>query len=171
MLIRQATITDADLLATLGVTTADEALEPPYNPAETVAAYIGSLFTASILQVELTDSQSRFFIVVADELTQEAVGYAKLRCSVPPRRLRPAIEIQRIYRLQKATRQGLGEQLIRHCLDYARSSGYRVVRPGVWEHNRRALAFYNKIGFERFNWHYSQFGADRQRDFWLQKQL
>jgi len=42
---------------------------------------------------------------------------------------------------------------------------------GVWERNYRARAFYEKMGFEPFGFHYFQFGPERQRDLWLQKQL
>ena len=58
-----------------------------------------------------------------------------------------------------------------HCLQWAQLAGYRAVWLGVWERNERALAFYRKMGFERFGFHYFQFGSERQRDFWLQKAL
>ena len=82
-----------------------------------------------------------------------------------------AIEIQRIYLLQSQTGQGQGGQLMNHCLDWAGSVGHGAVWLGVWERNDRALAFYQKVGFMRFSYHYFQFGSERQRDFWLYKPL
>ncbi|MDB5242103.1 MAG: family N-acetyltransferase [Spirosoma sp.] len=162
------------MLTNLAATTMREAFGPPHNPAELVEEYIASAITQRILETELQDLRSWFFLVLADNDT--AVGYAKLCKHTPPRRMplphrRNAIEIQRIYLLQNQIGQGQGSQLMNHCLDWARRAGYGAVWLGVWERNDRALAFYQKMGFERFGYHFFLFGSERQRDFWLYKQL
>ncbi len=176
MRIRPATGADAPTLVPLAATTMREAFGPPHNPAQLVEEYIETAITEPILEAELADPRSTFFIIENDE--QIPVGYAKLRRHRAPRRLAQslgetdkAIEIQRIYLLQHQIGQGQGRLLMQHCLDWARSAGYTVVWLGVWERNERALAFYQKNGFERFGYHYFQFGSERQRDFWLKKQL
>lgn len=171
MTIRLATPADAETLTELGAVTAREAFGPPHNPAGVVEAYIRTDFTVEILTQELTDPTALFFL--AEDEAGQAVGYAKLRRRTPPRqvKLRPAIEIQRIYLLKSAIGQGLGRQLMTHCLTVARHEGYAAVWLGVWERNQSALNFYARLGFTRIGWHYFQFGSDRQRDFWLQKQL
>lgn len=148
-----------------------EAFGPPHNPAELVDEYIASSITQPILETELQDSRSTFFLMVLPDGT--LVGYAKLRKHVPPRRMkqRNAIEIQRIYLLQSQTGQGQGRALLQYCLDWARAQKYKAVWLGVWERNVRARAFYEKMGFEPLGFHYFQFGSERQRDLWLQKQL
>lgn len=148
-----------------------EAFGPPHNPAELVDEYIASAITQPIMETELADSRSTFFLMVSPEGTP--VGYAKLRKHTPPRqmKLRNAIEIQRIYLLASQIGKGQGRTLINHCIDWAKAQGYSAVWLGVWERNERAIEFYKKIGFERFGFHYFQFGSERQRDYWLQKQL
>ena len=151
-----------------------EAFGPPYNPADLVDEYIQSAITQPILETELADTRSWFFLVETDD--QTPVGYAKLRLHTPPRRMpqpyrRNSVEIQRIYLLQSQVGQGQGRLLMNHCLDWARAAGYETVWLGVWERNERALAFYQKMGFVRFGYHYFLFGSERQRDFWLYKSL
>ncbi len=160
----------------LAAITMRQAFGPPHNPAELVEEYIQSSITKPILEAELADPKSTFFLVSSSEGTP--IGYAKLRRHAAPRqmpgpyrRAGDAIEIQRIYLLQNQVGQGQGRALMEHCLNWARQQGYKAVWLGVWERNERALAFYKKMGFERFGFHYFQFGSERQRDFWLQKQL
>ncbi|GAB3991155.1 GNAT family N-acetyltransferase [Spirosoma daeguense] len=171
MLIQPATTADAAILTDLSVKTMREAFGPPHNPAELVEEYISQSLDETTLIQELKDARSYFFLARLADGTP--VGYIKLRRHAPPRRMetRNAIEIQRIYLLQSQIGQGSGRQLMDFCLNWARSAGVEAVWLGVWERNERALAFYKKMGFERFGYHYFQFGSERQRDFWLQKQL
>lgn len=153
-----------------------EAFGPPHNPAELVEEYIQSAITTPILETELVDPRSIFFLATLPDNTP--IGYAKLRWHKPPRQMPApyrkaglAVEIQRIYLLNSQVGQGQGRALMQHCLDWAGGQGYQAVWLGVWERNERALAFYKKLGFSRFGFHYFQFGTERQRDFWLLKQL
>ena len=171
MTIRPATVSDSVVLTELSTTTMREAFGPPHNPAELVEEYLQLAISVPILTAELADSRSIFFVLELPDGTP--IGYAKLRQHAPPRRMknRNAIEIQRIYLLQNQIGQGQGRMLLGHCLNWAREKGYNAAWLGVWERNERAIAFYKKMGFERFGFHYFQFGSERQRDFWLQKQL
>lgn len=174
--IRLATASDAAPLTELAVTTLRAAFGPPHNPAELVEEYIQTAITQPIIEAELADTRSTFFLM--EQPDSMPIGYAKLRQHTPPRQMpKPyrragdAVEIQRIYLLPSQVGQGQGQRLMQHCLDWAYKEGYKVVWLGVWERNGRALRFYEKLGFQRFGFHYFQFGSERQRDFWLQKQL
>lgn len=171
MTIRPATFSDAAAITELAITTMREAFGPPHNPAELVEEYVQSAMSVPIMEAELADHRSTFFLLESGD--GEPVGYAKLRKHAPPRKMadRNAIEIQRIYLLQNQIGQGQGRMLMQHCLDWSRNQGYTSVWLGVWERNARAMAFYEKIGFRKFGFHYFQFGTERQRDFWLEKQL
>ncbi len=174
MTIRPAIVADAARLTDLAATTLREAFGPPHNSAELVDEYIASAITRPILEAELADPRSWFFLLEADD--QTPVGYAKLRRRTPPRQMpqphrRNAIEIQRIYLLPSQVGQGQGSQLMNYCLDWAQSAGHGAVWLGVWERNDRARAFYQKMGFTRFGYHYFLFGSEWQRDFWLYKSL
>lgn len=171
MTIREATLADSETVTQLAQTTMRAAFGPPYNPAEVVDAYIQSAITQPILEQELTDKRALFFLLI--DADGQAIGYAKLRQGKPPRRLRdrPAIELQRLYLLPLTIGKGWGQQLIQHCLDWAQLHGYRAVWLGVWERNERAIAFYKRSGFKPCGYHFFQFGAERQRDYWLYKLL
>lgn len=171
MTIRLAIPSDAVVLTELATTTMREAFGPPHNPAELVEEYIQSSITVPLLEAELKNSRDTFFLLASPVNT--VVGYAKLRQHAPPRRIpdRNALEIQRIYLSKTQIGQGQGRRLMEHCLTWARQQGYRAVWLGVWERNTNALAFYEKMGFARFGFHYFQFGSERQRDFWLWKPL
>jgi ribosomal protein S18 acetylase RimI-like enzyme len=171
MTIRPATRSDAVILTELATTTMREAFGPPYNSAELVEEYIQSAITVPLMETELQDPRATFFLLEQPDKT--VVGYAKLRRHAPPRRVaeRNAIEIQRIYLLKTQTGRGQGRKLMEHCLNWSCQQGYRAVWLGVWERNTNAMAFYEKMGFVRFGFHYFQFGSERQRDFWLWKSL
>lgn len=171
MIIRPATLADTESLAELSASTMREAFGPPHNPIDVVDAYIAEHLVLSRLQQELVDRRSTFLLMETPE--GDSIGYAKLRRHAPPRRMteRRAIEIQRIYLRQSQTGQGTGRLLMDYCLEKAKQEGHMAVWLGVWERNERALAFYHKIGFIPFGWHYFQFGPDRQRDIWMSKLL
>ncbi len=171
MTIRPATVADAETLSRLATQTMHEAFGPPANPIEWVEGYCNESLTASVLATELVDPRSAYFLMETDD--QQAIGYVKLRRKAPPRRLaeRNALEIQRIYLLDAAIGQGLGRRLMEHCFDIARQQGYRAVYLGVWEHNLRGIIFYEKMGFQKFGWHYFQLDTDRQRDLWFVRSL
>ncbi|GAB2566188.1 GNAT family N-acetyltransferase [Spirosoma areae] len=176
LLIRPATPADAAQLTHLAITTMREAFGPPHNSVELVEEYIQSAITEAGIETELADPRCTFFLLELPDKTM--VGYAKLRRHTPPRsmpapsrRAGKAIELQRIYLLQSQVGQGQGQLLMQHCLNWARAQNYGAVWLGVWERNARALAFYEKLGFQRFGYHYFQFGSERQRDLWLLKQV
>jgi diamine N-acetyltransferase len=57
------------------------------------------------------------------------------------------------------------------CLDYIQQQGCDTVWLGVWEHNPRAIAFYEKWGFEKFGAHDFLLGTDLQTDILMKKKL
>lgn len=170
-LIRTATPDDAVALTDLSIRTMREAFGPPHNPAELVETYIEETFSLEKIRQELMDPKATFLLTISPE--QEVVGYAKLRRNRPPRQLKGqhAIEIQRLYVSDRQIGKGLGRQLMENCLNLARQEGYKAVWLGVWERNNRAIAFYEKTGFQRCGWHYFQFGDERQRDYWMKKEV
>lgn len=141
------------------------------NTEENLGAYLDFAFTVEKLRTQLGDARATFFLVKHGE---EVLGYATLkRHSRKPTRLRGkrAVELQRIYVLQRAQGLGLGRFLMETCLSTAWAEGYETVFLGVWEKNYRAQAFYSTLGFQRCGWHYFQFGSDRQRDYWMNLEL
>jgi len=57
------------------------------------------------------------------------------------------------------------------CLAIAAKEGFKTVWLGVWEHNPKAIAFYEKWGFEKFGAHSFMLGTDAQTDLLMKKNL
>jgi diamine N-acetyltransferase len=101
-------------------------------------------------------------------------GYARLYDGQElPRELAgsSAIEISRIYCEQAMIGKGVGKALMEACLDVGRRKGKEWIWLCVWEHNQRAIRFYEKTGFERFGQHLFLLGQDLQNDWCMKKKL
>ena len=83
-----------------------------------------------------------------------------------------AIEIARIYAVQTSIGKGVGSALMREKYrDCPCKKVIILVWLGVWEHNRRAIDFYTRWGFEKFAEHDFILGNDVQKDWLMKKQI
>lgn len=167
--VRRATFDDANLLTELGRQTFCETFAAD-NTAEDIAAYVAANFSAARQTAELSDHASTFLIAEVEEL---AAGYARLKNGQPPVDIEGTdpIELVRLYVLKEWLGRGVGEALMRACLDEARSAGYKTVWLGVWERNTRAQAFYRKWHFRDVGEHVFQLGSDAQRDILMERSV
>ena len=81
------------------------------------------------------------------------------------------MEIQRIYARNQWIGKGIGAALMKACLVEAQGYGVEAVWLGVWERNPKAIAFYERWGFEKIGEHIFVVGADRQRDHVMSKRM
>ena len=160
--IRLATADDAELLAGLGARTFSDTFGP-HNTAEDMAAYLQSAFSPGIQAAEIADARNVFLIA---ESHGEAFGYVRLRFSEPPSMVpgEYPVEISRFYADRHWIGRGVGAVLMAGCLDLAARRDADVVWLGVWEHNTRAIAFYEKWGFVAVGTQTFQLGSDVQSD-------
>ena len=167
--IRRSTVADAALLSELGACTFAETFAADNTP-EDLAAYIAASFSIAQQTAELEDSASTFLIA---EVDGRAAGYAKLHDGTPEQGIEGArpIELVRLYVAHKWLGRGIGEQLMRACLDEARRTGHETIWLGVWERNARAQAFYRKWNFRAVGEHMFQLGSDLQRDILMERTL
>jgi ribosomal protein S18 acetylase RimI-like enzyme len=138
------------------------------NTKENMDQFLNEQFTREKLLAEVGDPGSTFLLAY---LEGELAGYARLREGHQPRELGDinAIEIARIYAEQNAIGKGVGKHLMQHCLEIAREKGKEWIWLGVWEHNRRAIEFYMKWGFEKFGEHIFVVGSDPQTDWKMKR--
>jgi ribosomal protein S18 acetylase RimI-like enzyme len=167
--IRRGTLADAALLSELGARTFSETFAAD-NTSEDMAAYIATSFNVARQTAELEDPASTFLIA---EVDRSAAGYAKLHDGEPEECVEgpKPIELVRLYVLRDWLGRGIGEQLMRACLDEARQAGHETIWLGVWERNGRAQAFYRKWNFRTIGEHIFQLGSDLQRDFLMERPL
>jgi ribosomal protein S18 acetylase RimI-like enzyme len=76
------------------------------------------------------------------------LGYAVLTAPHFPIDMQPGdMELRRIYTLRQAYGSGIGPGLLDRARIDAAALGARRMLLGVWEHNHRARAFYERQGF------------------------
>ena len=167
--IRRGTVGDAALLSELGARTFSETFAADNTP-EDLAAYVAASFNLAQQTAELNDPASTFLIA---EVDGHAAGYAKLHDGKPEQGVEGArpVELVRLYVSREWLGRGVGEQLMRACLDRAREAKHETIWLGVWERNARAQAFYRKWNFRVIGDHEFRLGADIQRDILMERAL
>ena len=167
--IRRGTLRDADLLSELGAKTFSETFGAD-NTEEDLAAYLASSFNVQQQTAELEDPASTFLIADVDG---SPAGYAKLHDGAPEQGVEGAnpIELVRLYVSREWLGRGVGEQLMRACIDEARQAGHETIWLGVWERNARAQAFYRKWNFRAVGEHIFRLGSDLQNDILMARTL
>jgi ribosomal protein S18 acetylase RimI-like enzyme len=167
--IRRAAATDAKLVSLLGAVTFYEAYFEQDDPRD-LANYIHDSFAPTKILAEIGDETAVFFIVY---LNKHAVGYAKMRenTKLDCIETENSVELQRIYLVERVFGRGIGEILLKHCLETARQKGFETLWLGVWEENKRALRFYEKHGFKAVGRITSPYGETVGTNLVMEKDL
>ncbi len=164
--IRNASISDAGVLAELGRQTFYDTFAE-HNTPEDMDSYIKEAFTVERLISELQEPGAVYLVA---ESVQKIVGFAKLApsnkpdCVTTPSPLRLA----KLYVSTEALGTGVGAALMRSSIAWAMKSGFESLWLGVWEHNLRAKAFYERWGFVPVGTEVFVLGSDRQTDILMQ---
>ena len=169
IVIRLADKNDAAAIAAISRKTFYDTFAAQNTPGN-MQLFMDNVFTEAALMAEVGAEGNIFLVAVADG---DMVGYARLREAPHPPGLddAPSIELARIYALQSMVGKGIGKALMQQCIDTARKQGKQVIWLGVWEHNRHAIDFYTKWGFEKFAAHDFVLGNDVQKDWLMKKAL
>lgn len=164
--IRPATAEDAGLIADMSRQTFYDTFAAQNNK-EDMDKFLQEQFTREMLIAEV-DAPGNLFLLAYEG--QRPVGYARLRDNNNPPELsgKNTLEIARIYAIKESIGKGVGSALMEECISEARKRGKEMVWLGVWQENKRAIAFYERWGFEIFASHDFILGNDVQKD-WLMK--
>ena len=168
-MIRLAGPEDAKTVARISRETFRETFGP-LNSRENMELFMKEQFSQQELESQVCNTDFIFYLSYCDD---QLCGYAALRKNNNPTGLDPlhSIEISRIYVTADFIKKGIGKRLMQHCLDEAKTLGKKAVWLGVWEHNLRAIEFYQSWGFEKFGTHPFKLGLDLQTDWLLKKVL
>ncbi len=158
--IRTATRDDAQRLSEFARRTFHETFAAQNTP-EDMAAYLSYAFSDARQLAEIEDGNTITLLAEDDTL----VGYAQLGARMPPLCVpdRNALEVVRFYVDRAWHGREIAHQLMLAVEDAAAARAHAVWL-GVWEHNRRAIAFYQKCGFADVGSHEFLLGSDRQTD-------
>lgn len=170
--IAKANVATATRLADLGRQTFVETFGEA-APAADIATFLGEVYGPDIQLNELRDPRYTFLLA---EMQGELVGFAKLwrdsELGLPAGELAPGrLEIKQLYVAQDWIGTGLGAALMRRCLTLAEAEHSTAILLGVWEHNQRARAFYERFGFKAIGQHEFHIGTDVSTDLILRKGL
>lgn len=167
--LRECDTADLKTLVKISKETFAAAFEKDNNP-EDFSTYIQEAFHPKKLKRELSDNNSLFHFVYNDE---NLVGYFKLNINVAQTDVHDpnALEIERIYVLGDHQGKKIGTWMLNQIIFLAKSLGKEFIWLGVWEHNPKAICFYQRHGFKKFDEHPYFIGSDKQTDWLLRLEL
>jgi ribosomal protein S18 acetylase RimI-like enzyme len=163
--IRSANTVDAQNLSVLAEATFRDTFGS-MNTAEDMNLHCQSRYGEGIQSAEIADPS---VVTLVCEHDGDLIAYAQLRWSDTPSCVESkcAAEIQRLYVAKPWHGVGVAQAMMNACLRELEAREFDVVWLGVWEHNPRAIAFYQKFGFAEVGSHIFPLGTDPQRDIIL----
>lgn len=166
---RQCRKGDLEELRTLSIKTFTAAFGH-LNTPENMTAYCDRAFGADSLRQQLEVPGSSFWFLYADDTL---AGYMKLNERDAQTDIRDAdsLEVERIYVSPAFQGRGLGGYMIGQAAQMARDMGKTSLWLGVWEHNTRAIRFYETNGFKKAGSHAFYLGDDKQTDIIMRREL
>jgi GNAT superfamily N-acetyltransferase len=159
--IRRAVPADAAIMAVLARTTFYDTFAST-NDVSDMALHLERAYGVPQQSAEIGDPDIISLLV---EDNGEAVAYAQMRLHHAPDCVSgpEPIELWRFYVERRWHGKGVAQQLMERVKDEARQRA-KTLWLGVWEHNARARAFYEKCGFVDVGAHVFLFGTDPQTD-------
>lgn len=160
--IRKISVSDLNQLQKIGRLTFEETFSASNNE-EDMKQYLDEGFATEKLKTEVENPNSEFYFA---EINDEVIGYLKLNFKAAQTELvdENAMEIERIYVLQRWQGHRVGQLLFDQAMTVANQNKVMFVWLGVWEKNPKAIRFYEKNGFEVFDQHVFKLGDDEQVD-------
>ena len=133
------------------------------NTEENMENYLKENFSYDKMTSEISNTYSKFYIV---ESNDEVVAYMKINFDKAQTEegYNNTIEVQRIYVLEDFKGKRIGKALIQKAIEIGKESNVDYLWLGVWEHNIKAIGFYEKLGFKKFDTHIFKLGDDEQVD-------
>jgi ribosomal protein S18 acetylase RimI-like enzyme len=140
------------------------------NKPENIKFFLDHHYSEEKLLSELLNPDSRFFFASQGD---DPMGYLKINQGMAQTVLPndAGLEIERIYIDQAFKGRGIGKLFIDRAVESGKRSGANYLWLGVWEHNERAIRFYEKNGFHKFSKHIFNLGNDPQTDFLMKRDI
>src|SRR4051812_22478804 len=166
VVFRSADISDAGALADLGRQTFRDTFAAQNKP-EDMDTYMREAFTVERLTAEIEEPGAVYLVA---EDPPKVIGFAKVAPADPPDCITAPspLRLVKLYVSADAIGSGVGAALMRSSIEWARNSGYESLWLGVWEHNHRAKAFYERWGFVPVGTEPFLLGSDEQTDMLMQ---
>lgn len=162
LVIHEVDIRDVERLRKISIKTYKQAFDST-NTEENMLDYISKSFSIEQLTKEIENRYSEFFFAEIDE---EIIGYLKLNFGMAQNEFQndDSLEVERIYVDETFHGKRIGQLLFDHAINRAKEKNVQYVWLGVWEHNPKAIRFYEKNGLEVFDQHPFAMGDEVQTD-------
>lgn len=146
--IVNCTLKHRAVLAELGASTFYESYKDE-NTERDMQLYIENTYTIDKIQENLKNTNVIYFLAYTHE---GEAGYVKLLLNqFNPKLDGSCTELEKIYVKQSFQRQGVAHQLLQHTINFCKEHNYKNLFLGVWQENEKALQFYAKEGFVKFD--------------------
>lgn len=164
--LQKCTLSELDKLVQISKKTFVDAFEKENDPDD-FQSYLGHAFDREKILSELVDTNSAFYFAYRGG---DLAGYFKLNIddSQTDLKLKESIELERIYVLEPFQGMKLGQWMLEQAISLATKQQKQFIWLGVWEHNLKAINFYQRHGFVKFGQHPYYIGSDEQID-WLMR--
>lgn len=169
IIMTRCTLGDSRKLQEIVYETFKETFEDQNSP-ENMKAYLEEAFNINQVENELSNPSSHFFLV---SFNDKIAGYLKVNTGDAQTEEMDddALEIQRIYIINKFQKLGLGKYLFNKAMDIAMKQNKKKIWLGVWEKNKNAISFYKRLGFTQTGAHSFYMGDEEQTDLIMVKKL
>ncbi|MFA6059538.1 MAG: GNAT family N-acetyltransferase [Taibaiella sp.] len=163
-------LADIDQLIAISVDTFQETFGGS-NSADNMDKYINESRSPEKVMWELRRSGAEFYFAKAED--GEIIGYLKINTGHAQTEPQPYnfMEIERIYVRNSYHGKKIGFQLMDFVFQKAEEKNKQTIWLGVWEHNLKAIQFYQKLGFVAFDKHSFMLGDDEQTDIMMKKEM
>ncbi|GGX08838.1 GNAT family N-acetyltransferase [Undibacterium macrobrachii] len=140
------------------------------NDAEQIRTHCDKNFGVAQQSKEIADPN---YVVILAYHDEALVGFAQVVNNPAPPSIEAenAVALYRYYVKKEWHGKGIAQPLLAEAEKAAKTFGANQLWLGMWEHNARALAYYQKVGFQHVGWMDYQFGDIIERDYVLLKQL
>jgi ribosomal protein S18 acetylase RimI-like enzyme len=140
------------------------------NDPEQVRAHVAREFAPEAVRRTLEDGLCSTWWLLDEEAP---VGFLKVNRgeAQTESHLHEGLEVEQIYVLASHHGRRLGRRLMEKAIATARKEQLPFIWLGVWEHNRKALAVYEHLGFSVIGDHTFLFGDEEQRDLLMRLDL
>lgn len=140
------------------------------NTAKNLNDYLDKAFSVEALSQEIINPESTFFFVYNEE---HICGYFKINVGESQTELKEVngLELERIYISTEYQGKRIGEKVIEEVKKIAIQLAKKYIWLGVWELNKNAIRFYERVGFKKFDTHIYPIGDDPQLDWMMRLEI
>ncbi len=166
---RKCKNSDLRQLAEIAIQTFRESFAT-HNTEENMLQYIEAAFNDDKLLSELGSPYIDYFFGYENK---NCVGYLKINQAPWQTDINDpdSLELERIYVRKPYQNKGYGVDFLHKVIAECKARKLKYIWLGVWEHNTGAFKFYKRNGFEKYDEHSFNLGAEKQIDYLMKLDL